>query len=57
MHEIMHENKNKRRDIKVLPALWDKNLAKNLVENDKKSSMEPCQVGEREKSLKKFLKK
>ena len=26
---------------------------KNLVENDKKSSVEPCQVGEREKSLKK----
>ena len=26
---------------------------KNLVENDKKSSVEPCQVGEREESLKK----
>ena len=28
MHEIMQENKNKRRGIKVLPALWEKNLAK-----------------------------
>ena len=26
---------------------------KNLVENDKKSSVEPCQVGKREESLKK----
>ena len=40
----------------VLPALGEKNLAKNLVENDKKSLMEPCQVGEREESLKKFWK-
>ena len=30
---------------------------KNSVENDKKSSVQPCQVEEREKSLKKFLKK
>ena len=29
---------------------------KNLVENDKKSSLEHCQVGEREESLKKFSK-
>ena len=29
---------------------------KNLVENDKKSSVEPCQVEEREESLKKFWK-
>ena len=41
------------RGIKVLPALGEKNLAKNLVENDKKSSVEPCQVEEREESLKK----
>ena len=44
------------RGIKVLPALREKNLAKNLVENDKKSSVEPCQVGEREESLKKIWK-
>ena len=44
------------RGIKVLPALGEKNLAKNLVEKDKKSSVEPCQVGEREESLKKFWK-
>ena len=42
------------RGIKVLPALGEKDTAKNLVENDKKSSVEPCQVGEREESLKKF---
>jgi len=45
---------------KVLLALWEKNLAKirsRTTENNKKSSVEPCQVGEREKSLKKFLKK
>ena len=34
--------------------MGDKNLAKNLVENDKKSSVEPCQVGERKENLKKF---
>ena len=42
------------RGIKVLLALGEKDTAKNLVENDKKSSVEPCQVGEREESLKKF---
>ena len=30
---------------------------KNFVENDKKSYVQPCQVREREKSLKKVLKK
>ena len=57
MHEFMHEImkiKAKRKGIKVLPALGEKNLAKNLVENDKKSSVEPCQVKEREESLKRF---
>ena len=33
----------------VLPALREKNLAKIEVENDKKSSVEPCQVEERER--------
>ena len=51
-----HENKSKRKGIKVLLALGEKNLTKNVVENDKKSSMEPCQVEEREESLKKFKK-
>ena len=54
MHEFMHEImkiKAKRKGIKVLPALGEKNLAKNLVENDKKSSMQPCQVGERERKV------
>ena len=36
--------------------MGEKNLAKNLVENDKKSSVESCQVGEREESLKIFEK-
>ena len=36
-----------------IPAYGEKNLAKRLVENDKKISVEPCQVGEREKVLKK----
>ena len=30
------ENKCKRKGIKVLPALGEKNLAKRMVENDKK---------------------
>ena len=34
----------------------DKNLAKISEENDKKSLVEPSQVGEREESLKKFEK-
>ena len=37
-----------------IPAYGEKNLAKRLAENDKKISMEPCQVGEREKVLKKW---
>ena len=49
MHEIMHENKNKMRGIKVLPALRKKNLAKIEEENDKKIVVLPCQVGERRK--------
>ena len=47
-----HENKNKRRDKMVLPALREKNLAKIEVENDKKTL---CYLAksERERSLKK----
>ena len=51
-----HENKSKRKGIKVLPALWEKNLAKIWLKTTKKSSIEPCQVGEREESLKKIWK-
>ena len=53
----MHENKNKRRDKMVLPALREENFAKIEEENDKKDFMLPCQVGEREKKLKKLLEK
>ena len=35
------ENKYKRKGIKVLPALEEKNLAKRMVENDKKIGLEP----------------
>ena len=39
-----------------VPAYGEKNLARNLEENDKKIAVEPCQVGEREKILKTFEK-
>ena len=45
----MHENKTKKRDRMVLPALREENLAKIEEENDKKFVMQPCQVGERRK--------
>ena len=35
-----------------IPATGEENLAKNLVENDKKLMIELVRVGEREKSLK-----
>ena len=41
----------------VLPALREENLANILEENDKKIVMNPCQVGERRKVEKPFLKK
>ena len=40
----------------VLLALWEENLAKIEVENDKKDFVLPCQVGEREKFEKTFEK-
>ena len=52
-----HENKHKRRGIKVLPALWEKNLAKIWEKNDKKPLVEPCQVGERERKVWKSFEK
>ena len=39
-----------------IPAYRGKNLARNQEENDKKFVVEPCQVEEREKSLKTFEK-
>ena len=39
-----------------IPAYRGKNLARNQEENDKKFVVEPCQVKEREKSLKTFEK-
>ena len=53
----MHENekkKSKRKGKIDTPAQGVRNLARNLEENDKKISVEPCQVGEREKGLKSF---
>ena len=52
-HEIKCKGKGKR----DLPAFKDKNLAKILEENDKKSMVEPLAKLEREKSWKNFLKK
>ena len=39
-----------------ITAYGEKNLARNQEENDKKIVVEPCRVGEREKSLKTFEK-
>ena len=38
-----------------IPAYGERNLARNLEENNKKILVEPCQVGEREKVLKKMV--
>ena len=51
------ENKCKRKGIKVLPALGEKNLAKRMEENDKKNLLEPWpHRKERKKSWKTFEK-
>ena len=42
-----------KKGYKGLTGLVREKPCKNLVENDKKSSVEPCQVGEREESSKK----
>ena len=46
-----HQIKCKRKGKKDLPALGEKNLAKISEENDKKSLVEPSQVGERERKV------
>ena len=51
-----HENKTKRRDRIVIPALKEENLAKIEEENDKKCDVLPCQVRERRKVKKLFEK-
>ena len=45
--------KKQKKGYKGLTGLVREKPCKNLVENDKKSSVEPCQVGKREESLKK----
>ena len=52
------ENKCKRKGIKVLPALGEKNLAKRMVENDKKNGLEPwpSRIERERKSWKTFEK-
>ena len=51
---MKHEKQCKRKGNIDIPAYGERNLAKHLEENDKKFFVEPCQVGEREKVLKKF---
>ena len=46
---MKHENKCKRKGIKVLPALGEENLAKRMEENDKKLMLGLVRVGERER--------
>ena len=53
---IKTENIWKRRGNKVLPALDDKNLAKDWGENDKKTWLEALTDRIREKEFWKFLK-
>ena len=51
---MKHEKQCKRKGKKDIPAQGERILARNLEENDKKIVVEPCQVGEREKSFEKF---
>ena len=46
---MKHENKCKRKGIKVLMALGEENLAKRTEENDKKLMLSLVQFGERER--------
>ena len=50
------ENKCKRKGIKVLPALGEKNLAKRMEEDDKKVDWSLDRVVWREKKMKTFEK-
>ena len=53
---MKNENKLKKKNIKVLPALGEKNLAKRTEENDKKLDWSLDWVVWREKKLKTFWK-
>ena len=52
---MKHEKQCKRKGNIDIPAYGERNLAKNLEENNKKILVEPCRVGEREKVLKKWF--
>ena len=59
MHEkkcMKNENKLKKKGIKILPALGEKNLAKRMEENDKKLDWSLDRVVWGEKKLKTFWK-
>ena len=46
---MKHENKCKRKGIKLLQALGEENLAKRTEKNDKKLMLSLVRVGERER--------
>ena len=48
---MKHVNKCKRKGIKVLPALGEKNLAKRMEENDKKNLIEALTESYRERKF------
>ena len=50
---MKHETHCKRKGNIDIPAYGERNLARNLEENDKKIVVEPCRVGEREQSFEK----
>ena len=52
---MKHEKQCKRKGNIDIPAYGERNLVKNLEQNDKKILMEPYRVGERERE--KVLKK
>ena len=53
---MKHENKCKRKGIKVSPALGEENLAKRMEENNKKLMLSLFRVSEREREREKFEK-
>ena len=53
MHEKEKKQFKKKGNIDI-PAQGERNFARNSEENDKKFFVEPCRVGEREKSFEKF---
>ena len=51
------EKQCKRKGNIDIPAQGERNFARILEENDKKISVEPCRVGEREKKVQKSFEK